>query len=251
MDRRNRRNYYRLLHVQPDAPFDVIKASYRTLMRTLKHHPDLGGDQWNATLINEAYAVLSNPESRESYDRERENLGQGLGPTARATRAPELALESSKAEVTESIHPASLSLAESRICAFCRTKNNGRYHVAGEDCSGCGAPLRLVDPPAGTSRTRETERIEYQTDIHYRTEGVRPDATAGRVVDLSPTGLRFVSSERLTSGCVIKIDSPTLSAVAMVTRSVPDHMTGFFSTGVRFLTLRLGRPRGTFISECA
>ena len=35
------------------------------------------------------------------------------------------------------------------------------------------------------------------------------------------------------------------------TRSVPDHMTGFFSTGVRFLTLRLGRPRGTFISECA
>ena len=41
MNGKNRRNYYRLLHVQPDAPTEVIKSSYRTLMRTLKRHPAL------------------------------------------------------------------------------------------------------------------------------------------------------------------------------------------------------------------
>ena len=54
----NRRNYYRILHVQPDAPTEIIKSSYRTLMQKLRMHPDLGGDQWNATLINEAYQTL-------------------------------------------------------------------------------------------------------------------------------------------------------------------------------------------------
>ena len=38
----NRRNYYRILQVQPDAPVEVIKASYRALMRELRLHPDLG-----------------------------------------------------------------------------------------------------------------------------------------------------------------------------------------------------------------
>jgi DnaJ-class molecular chaperone len=71
MNRKNRRNYYRLLHVQSGAPTDVIKSSYRTLMRTLKQHPDLGVDGWNAALINEAYAVLCNAEARKDCDRER------------------------------------------------------------------------------------------------------------------------------------------------------------------------------------
>ena len=50
--KKNRRNYYRVLHVQPDAPIEVIKASYRALMGPLRHHPDLGGDHETAALIN-------------------------------------------------------------------------------------------------------------------------------------------------------------------------------------------------------
>ena len=60
----NRRNLYRILHVQPDAPEEIIRSSYRTLMTKLRRHPDLGGDHFTATLINEAYAVLSDPEKR-------------------------------------------------------------------------------------------------------------------------------------------------------------------------------------------
>jgi len=66
--KKNRRNYYRVLHVQPDAPIEVIKASYRALMGPLRHHPDLGGDHETAALINEAYAVLTDAERRRTYD---------------------------------------------------------------------------------------------------------------------------------------------------------------------------------------
>ncbi|MGD8958151.1 MAG: J domain-containing protein [Chromatiaceae bacterium] len=65
----NKRNYYRILHVQPDAPVEVIRASYRTLMQRLKQHPDLGGEHWNASLINEAHDVLVDEDRRRVYDR--------------------------------------------------------------------------------------------------------------------------------------------------------------------------------------
>lgn len=79
----NRRNYYRVLHVQPEAPAEVIKASYRTLMTRLKVHPDLGGSHAQAAMINEAWAVLGDPERRAAYDR----LLRRRGPPPRAAGA--------------------------------------------------------------------------------------------------------------------------------------------------------------------
>ena len=67
---KNRRNYYRVLQVQPDAPVEVIKASYKTLMRELRQHPDLSGDVWNAQVLNEAYETLSQADKRQIYDRQ-------------------------------------------------------------------------------------------------------------------------------------------------------------------------------------
>ena len=64
----NRRNYYRILHVQPEAPVEVIRASYRALMGTLRQHPDLGGEHSVAVLLNEAFQVLSDPAQRAAYD---------------------------------------------------------------------------------------------------------------------------------------------------------------------------------------
>ena len=65
----NRRNYYRILHVQPDAPVELIKASYRTLMHKLKHHPDLGGDHETAVAINAAHETLTDTNKRLAYDK--------------------------------------------------------------------------------------------------------------------------------------------------------------------------------------
>ncbi|MFT4562970.1 MAG: DnaJ-class molecular chaperone [Gammaproteobacteria bacterium] len=68
--KKNQRNYYRVLFVQPDAPMEIIQVSYRTIMQKLKAHPDLGGDTWNASVINEAYQILSDPMRRVKYDEE-------------------------------------------------------------------------------------------------------------------------------------------------------------------------------------
>lgn len=63
-----RRTYYDILRVAPDAEIEVITAAYHTLMSKLKKHPDLGGDEVEATIINRAYEILSNPKERAVYD---------------------------------------------------------------------------------------------------------------------------------------------------------------------------------------
>lgn len=65
---KQRRNYYQILYVQPDAPQEIIRTSYHTLMRELKKHPDLGGDNGRAAVINEAYETLCDGVNRAKYD---------------------------------------------------------------------------------------------------------------------------------------------------------------------------------------
>ncbi len=64
-------NYYAVLGVPVDADNDTLKRAYRQLAR--RFHPDLAGAaNPNAATemkrINRAYAVLSDPEKRQSYD---------------------------------------------------------------------------------------------------------------------------------------------------------------------------------------
>ncbi len=61
-------NYYRLLHVHPDAPAAVIKASYRAMMQKMRLHPDLGGDEGVAQQLNIAVATLCHSIKRSEYD---------------------------------------------------------------------------------------------------------------------------------------------------------------------------------------
>jgi DnaJ-class molecular chaperone len=62
-------NYYETLGVAQDAPGRVVKDAYRHL--AFQHHPDRNPDPAAADTmkrVNEAYAVLSNPEKRREYD---------------------------------------------------------------------------------------------------------------------------------------------------------------------------------------
>jgi hypothetical protein len=63
-----RRDYYRVLQVDPSAHAEVVRAAYRTLLRVLGHHPDLGGKDAEARTIIEAYQTLGKPERRHAYD---------------------------------------------------------------------------------------------------------------------------------------------------------------------------------------
>src|SRR3989441_630613 len=64
-------NYYEVLQVHPTADVAVIKSAYRTIMRELQAHPDLGGDEEKAKVVNEAHRVLSAPDLRTEYDANR------------------------------------------------------------------------------------------------------------------------------------------------------------------------------------
>ncbi len=91
----NKRNYYRILYVQPDAPMEIVQASYRTIMQKLKAHPDLGGDHWNASVINEAFETLSDPDKRLAYNKAlfKDNSWKSLGQQNERQRRQEYSLD--------------------------------------------------------------------------------------------------------------------------------------------------------------
>jgi len=63
------KDYYKILGVDRNAGEKTIKQAYRRLAR--KHHPDVSkatGTAERFKEINEAYAVLSDPEKRRRYD---------------------------------------------------------------------------------------------------------------------------------------------------------------------------------------
>jgi hypothetical protein len=63
-----RKDYYRVLQVHRSAHPEVVRAAFRTLVKVLCKHPDLGGQDGDARVIIEAYTTLSDPEQRRAYD---------------------------------------------------------------------------------------------------------------------------------------------------------------------------------------
>lgn len=63
-------NHYDNLKIRPDATDDDIRTAYRRLCK--QYHPDCNPQNPDAErimrLVNQAYAVLSNPESRRKHD---------------------------------------------------------------------------------------------------------------------------------------------------------------------------------------
>ncbi len=64
-------DYYKIMGVPKDTPQSEIKAAYRK--RSKQFHPDLHPDDPKAKakfqLLNEAYAVLNDPDKRAKYDK--------------------------------------------------------------------------------------------------------------------------------------------------------------------------------------
>ena len=60
-------NYYKILGLEPDVDASEIRRAFRTLAK--RHHPDEGGDEELFKQIGIAFYVLSDPLSREEYDR--------------------------------------------------------------------------------------------------------------------------------------------------------------------------------------
>ncbi len=80
------KDYYQVLGVARDADAAAVKKAFRRLAR--KYHPDVSKEadaQARMSEVNEAYAVLSDPERRAAYDA----VGQGRQQGERFTPPPD------------------------------------------------------------------------------------------------------------------------------------------------------------------
>jgi len=231
---KNRRNYYRILQVQPDAPTEIIRASYRTLMREMKLHPDLGGSTAEASLLNEAYETLSDPKRRAAYDEKMRTKGfrraeSHTGPPTSPSRKPKLV-----------------------SCPFCRKPVTPEAQAA-HRCPVCCVPLPSAQQPDIDSKSRRTiARMKKSDRVIYATSW--PDAgKEGMMVDLSPKGMRFICSEELRVGAVLKVTTPLLKACGVVTNRRLEQKKGrpFYSVGVSFIAVDFEKTRGAFFSASA
>ena len=238
MNRDNRRNYYRLLHVQPDAPTEIIKSSYRTLMQRLRMHPDLGGDDWNASLLNEAYAVLSNPDKRAAYDADREDF-----PRADTTEPAGQTPPPDPAQARQRSRPRQAGNDE--YCPFCHTGLDRRIE-ADSLCTECGSPLaRVSNPERNADWMRALERVPRHQPLKVWADWPQSPET-GMLVDLSLGGLRFRLPRALSENAFIKIDCELFGSVARIVHC--RSADAGWELGAEFYTLRFRRSRGAFVS---
>ncbi len=225
---KNRRNYYRVLQVQPDAPAEVIHAAYRTLMRELKQHPDLGGSGTSARLLNEAYEVLSDPRRRMSYDRELYFRYTG-----------------------RKFSPGNSPLIE-MFCPVCKAPLAARP-LSGERCRACGSLLQSEKPTAAQMEYRRSIiRLAKNEKILYRIAWPGK-AREAMMLDMSPKGMRFLCPERLLPGTALRIFCRLFEASAVVTNSRREEADGecMYSVGVSFTAVEFADLRGSFVSESA
>jgi hypothetical protein len=240
---KNRRNYYRILLVQPEAPPELIRASYRTLMGPLRHHPDLGGDHEKAALLNEAYAVLGDPEMRRRYD---------LSLRKESWRAPSPAADDTAAEALAASggsDPA--AWAVERCCPFCRVALPDDRSPAAR-CSRCAAPLSV--PPRLTPQTRElfgkrraTRFVKNRPVALVPHWGAAPVSAVMR--DFSLAGIGLLAPHGVPVAGAIRIVDADFEAVATVVSSRPRGDR--HSLHARFLTLAVLRQAGTIVSTRA
>lgn len=226
-------DYYQILHVHPDADPEIIKASYRTLMQKLKKHPDLGGDIRNAALINQAYAILKDTKLRKLYD---------------AGSLPEL---ENKSPSAQSKAEKSISSEEKLLCPFCGLTNCISENPTAEElhCTNCKSPLRFIDFDPQWVGRRALRSEKQKTEIEFIESSQLNKTGRGRLEDLSPTGLRFASQSQLHMGNIIKLENGELSAVASVMRCYRDTQSDHYVTAVKFLSLKILKTRGAFVSR--
>jgi len=221
---KNRRNYYRILQVQPDAPTEVIHASYRAMMRDLKHHPDLGGSTYEAAVLNEAFETLHDPKRRAAYDRE-------------------LFLKFTKQTNSRTLPPVAPV-----ICPVCK-RPLSRKPGPGEICMTCRTPLQSDESrEPGRSNKRQLERTKSSERIDYYSAWPGKPSK-GKMIDFSPKGVRFTCSEKLAPRTVLKISCRLFEASGTVT-NVSEELSGY-SVGVCFLAVNFSDARGTFLSTSA
>ena len=226
-------DFYELFGVERSATLSEIRSSYRRLMQQAGNHPDLGGDTRTAALINRAYAVLKDPEQRQLYDARMDIL--------------------SRIAVGVEVEPAPAPLDPGSSCLFCERPHDYILDDTDElSCETCGSPLSLVDNSRiDPTDARAVKRLGRKLNIHIYTHWNQAKAIGARTVDISPHGLQLTTQCDLQPGQRIRVTGRVLDAVGRVTHCARQGpgWRDLTVAGVSFLTLRILRPVGAFVSH--
>ena len=216
-------HHYRLLHVQPDAPAEVIKASWRTLLGRLRQHPDLGGSTAQAAALNQAWAVLGCAAQRAAYD-------AGL---------PQRAAE-----------PLAL-LAGAATCPLCRRPVSARTQPDSR-CPACHSPLARLPgtgPHGHELLGRRGAVRRDQSHVALVHVGWPSPALPVRWRDLSLTGLSFYAPQPIVAGQTLRLIDSAIEGVVQVVGCRAQGRV--FTVHARLLTALLLQATGVFVSTHA
>lgn len=245
--RNNRRNYYRVLHVQPDAPAEVIRAAYRALMT--RAHPDAGGDTDEAALLNSAWEVLGDPAARSRYDAER---AVRAADRAQARAASPHAGASAPASAPRDASPRATSTtgthyAVARHCAFCALP----LAVPELRCPRCTAPLTQMATTGGSDRAGDRRRLPRVSRTDWAQLRLQWDAKPidVRMRNLSPGGVSVFSGTALAPHQRVRITAAAVDAVVQV-MSCHRHGDVYVVHGA-FVTALFVKPSGSFVHATA
>jgi DnaJ-class molecular chaperone len=225
---KNRRNYYRLLQVQPDAPIEIIRTSYRTLMRELKQHPDLGGDHGKASMLNEAYAILSDSVKRTEYDKE---LFQKYTKKILPQKKPNLKNTTNR--------------------SFDHSKSPTGYTTGGDSYSASESfTASRTENKSSQPRRRKVRRMKKYEDVRYCSTSHHLEGVA-QMLDVSTDGVRFVCSQKLNENLILRLISSLFKAEVKVISSQKCILHGKtkYNVGAQFISVTFRNPRGSFISN--
>ena len=166
-------DYYEILQVHPHASGAVIKAAYRVILRELRAHPDLGGREDFAKVLNEAYRVLGNSELRLAYD------GARLLVTAKQVE-----------------HPGLEQVVTCPRCGKSNTLPLGT-DTRSARCSFCGVALHKVAAPPSKQAAERRENVFDLPPDEYRAlcRQSQSDRRVERVAEGDVLRCRFCGNE--------------------------------------------------------
>ena len=215
--------------MQSDAPPEVIKAAYRALIAT--RHPDVGGDEYQAVLLNDAYAVLSDPVERAAYDARR------VARDAARPGAPPA-------------WPVPPSAPPAHVCPMCRL---GRpVHIAlATRCARCRAPLAVVRVAAlcETPMDRRGMPRVSKSDWAIMYVDWQSDAIDVRMRDLSLDGIGVYCGLDLPVRRIVRIVGHSFDVVATVVGC--RRLNAVFTLHASLMTSMFAQSTGSFVSAMA
>lgn len=229
-------DYYEILHVHPQADREIIKASYRTLMQKLKYHPDLGGDEVEAALINKAYEVLYNTATRAHYD---------CSYIQRQTSKK----HSAKASPSTNSATAQHTMITCVFCQHSQTPKLKNAYTHNESCTLCGSPITVGANRPASIQDRDSTRVNCHSEMSLVFSQQPHKKHSVSMENMSAIGLSILSSLPLTPGDKVKLSNSDLTTVAEVVHCKKAALQ--YRCGLKFLTVKRNQSVGNFISASA